>query len=91
VPVITVFAIDTTNGALVIAPLIEDGTFGPREAVATMLVGGIVSFAVTTFRRSIPFQYGIWGAEFGSKVIAVNISLKVVFISVAIAVLLAGL
>jgi len=56
-----------------------------------MLVGGIVSFAVTTFKRSIPFQYGIWGAEFGSKVIAVNVSLKVVFISVAIAVLLAPL
>jgi len=91
VPVITVFAIDTTNGALVIAPLIEDGTFTARQAVATMLVGGIVSFAVTTFKRSIPFQYGIWGAEFGSKVIAVNVSLKVVFISVAIAVLLAPL
>ncbi|WP_255198388.1 nucleoside recognition protein [Halorarius litoreus] len=89
VPVIAVFALDTTNGALVIAPLIP-GTFTPRQAVATMLVGGIVSFAVSTFKRSIPFQYGIWGAEFGSKVVAVNTALKVVFIGVAVALLLYG-
>ncbi|MFB6309432.1 MAG: hypothetical protein ABEH35_08890 [Haloarculaceae archaeon] len=86
--VVAVFAIDTTNGALVIAPLIENGTFTARGAVATMLIGGIVSFAVTTFKRSIPFQYGIWGAEFGSKVIVVNTTLKVVFIAAAVAVLL---
>jgi len=54
-----------------------------------MLIGGIVSFAVSTFKRSIPFQYGIWGAEFGSKVVAVNTALKVVFIGVAVVVLLA--
>jgi hypothetical protein len=53
-----------------------------------MLVGGIVSFAFSTFKRSIPFQYGIWGAEFGSKVIVVNTGLKVVFIGVAIVLLL---
>jgi hypothetical protein len=86
-PTIAVFAIDTTNGALFIAPLIENGTFTARAAVATMLIGGIVSFAVSTFKRSIPFQYGIWGAEFGSKVIAVNTGLKVVFIALAVAVL----
>jgi len=89
VPVIAVFAIETTNGAIVIAPLIEQGVFTPRQAVATMLIGGIVSFAVSTFKRSIPFQYGIWGAEFGSKVVAVNTALKVVFIGVAVVVLLA--
>ena len=89
VPVIAVFALDTTNGALVIAPLIP-GTFTPEQAVATMLVGGIVSFAVSTFKRSIPFQYGIWGAEFGSKVVAVNTALKVVFIAAAVALLLYG-
>ena len=89
VPVIAVFAIETTNGAIVIAPLIEQGVFTPRQAVATMLIGGIVSFAVSTFKRSIPFQYGIWGAEFGSKVVAVNTTLKVVFIGVAVVVLLA--
>jgi len=86
--VVAVYAIDTTNGSIVLAPLIENGTFTPRQAVATMLVGGIVSFAVSTFKRSIPFQYGIWGADFGSKVIAVNTTLKVVFIAAAIAVLL---
>jgi hypothetical protein len=89
VPVIAVFAIDTTNGAVVIAPLIEQGTFTARQAVATMLIGGIVSFAVSTFKRSIPFQYGIWGAEFGSKVILVNTTLKIVFIALAVVVLLA--
>ena len=83
------FAVDTTSGAFFIAPLIgPDGAFTPRTAVATMLVGGIVSFAVSTFKRSIPFQYGIWGASFGSKVVALNTALKVVFIGIALAVLL---
>jgi hypothetical protein len=88
VPVIAVYAIDTTNGALVLAPLVRDGTFGVRAAVATMLIGGIVSFAVSTFKRSIPFQYGIWGAEFGTKVVVVNTALKVVWIALAVAVVL---
>ncbi|MFA1609647.1 nucleoside recognition protein [Halobellus rubicundus] len=86
-PVIAVFAFDTTAGAATIAPMIG-GTFTPRTAVATMLLGGIVSFAVSTFKRSIPFQYGIWGPAFGSKVIVVNTALKVVFIAAALAVLL---
>jgi hypothetical protein len=88
VPVVAAFALDTTSGAVVIAPLIENGTFTPRTAVATMLVGGIVSFAVSTFKRSIPFQYGIWGREFGSKVIAVNTTLKIGWIAVALVLLL---
>ncbi|WP_226022734.1 nucleoside recognition protein [Halomicrobium salinisoli] len=86
--VVAVFAVDTTSGALFVAPLIADGVFTPRQAVATMLLGGIVSFAFSTFKRSIPFQYGIWGAEFGSKVIAVNTALKVVFIALTVAALL---
>jgi hypothetical protein len=89
VPVIAVFAIDTTSGAVAIAPLLGT-TFTPEQAVATMLIGGIVSFAVSTFKRSIPFQYGIWGAEFGSKVVAVNTALKVAFIAVAVGLLLYG-
>ena len=89
VPVIVVFAFDTTSGALTIAPLIDDGVFTARTAVATMLVGGIVSFTVSTFKRSIPFQYGIWGAEFGTKVILVNTGLKVAWILVALVLLLA--
>ncbi|MFC7156522.1 nucleoside recognition protein [Halomarina halobia] len=89
VPVIAVFTLDTTNGAIVLAPLVEDGLFTPRTAAATMLVGGIVSFTVSTFKRSIPFQYGIWGAEFGSKVVLVNTALKVFWIAVAVALLLA--
>ena len=88
VPVVAAFALDTTSGAVVISPLITDGTFTPRTAVATMLVGGIVSFAVSTFKRSIPFQYGIWGREFGSKVIAVNTALKIGWIAVALVLLL---
>ncbi|QLD89312.1 nucleoside recognition protein [Natronomonas salina] len=89
VPVIVVFAFDTTSGAVTIAPLVEDGVFTARTAVATMLVGGIVSFTVSTFKRSIPFQYGIWGAEFGTKVILVNTGLKVFWIAVALVGLLA--
>ncbi|WP_135303849.1 nucleoside recognition protein [Haloarcula amylovorans] len=89
VPVVAAFALDTTSGAVVIAPLVENGTFTARTAVATMLVGGIVSFAVSTFKRSIPFQYGIWGRSFGSKVIAVNTALKIVWIALALVVLLA--
>ncbi|RDI71732.1 nucleoside recognition protein [Halopelagius longus] len=88
IPVIAVFAFDTTAGAATIAPMVG-GTFTPRTAVATMLLGGIVSFAVSTFKRSIPFQYGIWGPRFGSKVVAVNTALKVVFIAVALVFLLA--
>jgi len=87
--IIGVFAVDITSGAFAIAPLIgPGGPFTPRTAVATMLVGGIVSFAISTFKRSIPFQYGIWGASFGSKVVALNTALKVVFIAIALAVLL---
>ncbi|AUV84073.1 nucleoside recognition protein [Salinigranum rubrum] len=89
VPVIAVFALDTTAGAATIAPLVGV-EFTPRQAVATMLLGGIVSFAVSTFKRSIPFQYGIWGPAFGSKVIAVNTAFKVVFIGLAVTVLLAA-
>ncbi len=55
IPVVAVFALDTTAGAATIAPLVGVD-FTPRQAVATMLVGGIVSFAVSTFKRSIPFQ-----------------------------------
>ncbi|MDY6776401.1 MAG: nucleoside recognition protein [Halobacteria archaeon] len=87
IPVIAVYAIDTTSGSLTLAPML-DTAFTPRQAVATMLIGGIVSFAVTTFRRSIPFQYGIWGAKFGSKVIILNTTLKVIFISLTVALLL---
>ncbi|MES3516049.1 MAG: nucleoside recognition protein [Natronomonas sp.] len=88
VPVIVIFAFDTTSGAITIAPLIDDGIFTARTAVATMLVGGIVSFTVSTFKRSIPFQYGIWGAEFGTKVIVVNTTLKIAWILVALLLLL---
>ncbi|MFB6069080.1 MAG: hypothetical protein ABEJ90_04050 [Halobacterium sp.] len=88
VPVVATFAVDTTTGAIFLAPQVP-GAFTVREAVATMLVGGVVSFAVTTFKRSIPFQYGIWGARFGSKVIAVNVAAKVVFIGAAVVLLLA--
>jgi hypothetical protein len=53
-----------------------------------MLVGGIVSFAFSTLKRSIPLQYGIWGTEFGSTVIAVNTVLRVFSIAIAVVVLL---
>ncbi len=89
VPVIAVFTLDTTNGALFLASLPAE-TFTPEGAVATMLVGGIISFAVSTFKRSIPFQYGIWGAEFGSKVVVVNTVLKIGFIATAVGLLLYG-
>jgi Uncharacterized protein conserved in archaea len=87
VPVIAVYSFDTTSGAAAIAPLLGD-VFTPLQAVATLLLGGIVSFAVSTFKRSIPFQYGIWGPEFGTKVIAVNTALKIVFISLTVMLLL---
>ncbi|QZY01035.1 nucleoside recognition protein [Halobaculum rubrum] len=88
VPAIVVFVFDTTAGAAAFAPLIGS-TLTPEQAVAGLLIGGIVSFAFSTFKRSIPFQYGVWGPEFGSKVIAVNTALKVVFISLALVVFLA--
>jgi len=85
--VVGVFAIDTTSGAAAIAPQIG-APFTPREAVATMLIGGVVSFAFSTFKRSIPFQYGIWGPAFGTKVILVNTALKIGFIALTVALLL---
>jgi len=87
IPVIITYTLDTTSGAAAIAPFLDD-PFTPRQAVATLLLGGIVSFAVSTFKRSIPFQYGIWGATFGTKVIVVNTVLKIVFISLAVVTLL---
>ena len=86
-PVVAVFAFDTTAGAATVAPMVGP-TFTAQTAVATMLLGGIVSFAVSTFKRSIPFQYGIWGPTFGSKVIIVNTVLKIIFITAALGVLL---
>ena len=88
VPVIAAYTLDTTVGAVTLAGT-EAGVFTTRTAVASLLIGGILSFAVSTFRRSIPFQYGVWGAEFGTKVIAVNTALKLVFISLTVALLLA--
>ena len=83
--VIAVHSLDTTAGAITAAPLVADGTFTPRTAVATLLIGGVLSFAVSTFKRSIPFQYGIWGPEFGTKVVVLNTVMKVVFISLSVA------
>jgi hypothetical protein len=88
VPVIAAYTLDTTVGAVTLAGT-EAGVFTTRTAVASLLIGGILSFAVSTFRRSIPFQYGVWGTEFGTKVIAVNTALKLVFISLTVALLLA--
>ena len=88
IPVIVTYTLDTTSGAAAIAPFLGD-PFTPRQAVATLLLGGIVSFAVSTFKRSIPFQYGIWGPTFGTKVIVINTALKIVFISLAVVTLLA--
>jgi hypothetical protein len=87
VPAIVIFVFDTTAGAAAFAPLVGP-TLTPEQAVAGMLIGGIVSFAFSTFKRSIPFQYGIWGPSFGSKVILVNTGLKIVFIAVALVVFL---
>jgi hypothetical protein len=87
IPVIAFYSLDTTSGAAMIASFGD--IFTPRQAVATLLLGGIISFAVSTFKRSIPFQYGIWGAEFGTKVIIVNTVLKIVFISLTVVTLLA--
>jgi len=87
IPVIAIYAVDTTAGAVAIAPQLGD-PFTATQAVVAMLVGGVVSFAFSTFKRSIPFQYGIWGAEFGTKVIIVNTVLKIAFISLTVALLL---
>jgi hypothetical protein len=89
VPVVAVFTFDTTAGAAAIAPLVgPEGPFTPRTAVATMLVGGLVSLGFSTFKRSIPFQYGVWGAEFGLRVVVLNTTMKAVFIGAALVLLL---
>jgi hypothetical protein len=85
VPVILVSLVDPTTGAITVAPMIGD-VLTPEEAVITLLVGSLVSLTIGTVKRSIPFQFGIWGPEFGTKVIAVNVGLKATFILVAIGV-----
>lgn len=85
VPVILVSLVDPTTGAITVAPLIGD-VLTPDEAVITLLVGSLVSLTIGTVKRSIPFQYGIWGTSFGTKVIVVNVCLKAAFILVAIGV-----
>jgi hypothetical protein len=85
VPVILVSLVDPTTGAITVAPLIGE-VLTPDEAVITLLVGSLVSLTIGTVKRSIPFQFGIWGAEFGTKVIVVNVCLKAIFILVAIGV-----
>ncbi|UIO99987.1 nucleoside recognition protein [Halobaculum sp. CBA1158] len=88
IPAIAVFVFDTTAGAAAFAPLVGT-TLTPEQAVAGMLIGGIVSFAFSTFKRSIPFQYGVWGPAFGSKVVLLNTTLKVAFIGAALVAFLA--
>jgi len=85
IPVILVSLVDPTTGAITVAPLIGD-VLTPEEAVITLLVGSLISLTIGTVKRSIPFQYGIWGASFGTKVIVVNVCLKAAFILVAIGV-----
>ncbi|MFC6717724.1 nucleoside recognition protein [Natrialbaceae archaeon GCM10025810] len=83
VAIVAIGTVDPTSGAIAIAPMV--GTvFTPEQAVITLLVGGLVSLTIGTVKRSIPFQYGIWGREFGTKVIAANVGLKAVFILVAV-------
>ena len=87
VAVVAVVTVDLTVGAISLAPLIGDA-FTAEQAVIALLFGSALSFTVSTFKRSIPFQYGIWGAEFGTKVIILNTTLKLLFIALSIAVLL---
>ncbi|RQG90457.1 nucleoside recognition protein [Natrarchaeobius chitinivorans] len=87
VPIVAVSLVDPTSGAIAIAPMIGD-VFTPREAVVTLLIGSLFSLTVGTVKRSIPFQYGIWGPAFGTKVIVVNTGLKAIFIVAAIGVFL---
>ncbi|MFW5974422.1 MAG: nucleoside recognition protein [Natrialbaceae archaeon] len=83
--VIAVSTVDPTSGAITIAPMLGE-VFTPTEAVITLLLGSLVSLTIGTVKRSIPFQYGIWGREFGTKVIAVNVGLKAVFLVAAMVV-----
>ena len=87
VPVILIGLVDPTTGAITIAPMIGE-VFTTTEAVITLLLASLFSLTVGTVKRSIPFQYGIWGAEFGTKVVLVNTGLKAIFIVVAIGVFL---
>ncbi|SIR81975.1 hypothetical protein SAMN05421752_103127 [Natronorubrum thiooxidans] len=87
VPVIIVSLVDPTMGAVTVAPMIGD-VLTPAQAVLALLVGSLFSLTVGTVKRSIPFQYGIWGSAFGTKVIIVNTGLKAVFIIAAILVFL---
>lgn len=86
--VIVVATVDPTSGVILLGPLIGE-EFTPTEAVVTLLLGSLFSLTVTVAKRSIPFQFGIWGAEFGTKVVVVNTGLRALLTVVAIVVVLA--
>lgn len=50
-------------------------------------MGSLVSLVVTTLKSSVPFQFSVWGFRFGTKVVAVNFGLKIIYISLIVSAL----
>lgn len=72
---------DVTSSFVVAGSLISGGSLAETEAVVALLVGSLLSLTVNTFKSSMPFQFAIWGSNFGTRVVLVNLILKLFFLS----------
>ncbi len=79
---------DVTSSFVVAGSLLSDGTLDATEAVVALLAGSLLSLTVNTFKSSIPFQFAIWGSGFGTRVVLLNLALKLFFLSLFVAGLL---
>lgn len=86
--VVAARVLDTTSSFVVASSLMGSGDLVAAEAVVALLVGGLVSLTVHTFKSSIPFQFSVWGPEFGTRVVALNLALKLFFLGAFVSVIL---
>jgi len=86
--VVATRVVDVTSSFVVAGSLISEGTLTEVQAVVALLLGSLLSVTVHTFKSSIPFQFSVWGSEFGTKVVALNLVLKLFYLSIFVSLLL---
>lgn len=86
--VVATRVLDVTSSFVVAGSLLSDGTLAAPEAVVALLLGSLLSITVHTFKSSIPFQFAVWGSRFGTRVVLLNLVLKLFFLSIFVSALL---
>lgn len=86
--VIATRLVDVTSSFVVAGSLMGEGSLGAVDAVVALLIGGLLSLTVHTFKSSIPFQFSIWGPGFGTRVVVLNLVLKLAFLGVFVSLIL---